>query len=167
MADLAAAVEVGWAAADDERPEATIAYFRGLLDAHPDDARAILEYAGSLDFAGREAEAAPVYEQAFKAGLDGDLMRQGLLQYGSTLRNIGRREEAVTALRDAVERFDDDAARAFLALALVDGGRPREAVATLLDLALDRAESASLREYARPLRAYARELTEKGPEAEG
>ncbi|MCC3762950.1 tetratricopeptide repeat protein [Glycomyces sp. TRM65418] len=162
MADLAAAVDAGWAAADAERPEATIAYFRELRDAHPESARAIFEYAGSLDFAGREAEAAPVYEAAFAAGLDGDLLRQGLIQYGSTLRNIGRHDAAVATLREAVERFDgDDAARAFLALALVDADRPREAVATLLELALDGGESANLRQYARPLRAYARDLVEE------
>jgi tetratricopeptide (TPR) repeat protein len=161
MTDLATAIDAGWAAADAEHPEATIAYFRDLRDAHPEDARAMLEYAGSLDFAGREAEAAPAYEEAFAAGLDGDLLRQGLIQYGSTLRNIGRREAAVTALRDAVARFGgDDAARAFLALALVDADQPREAVATLLELALDRADSASLRQYARPLRAYARDLVD-------
>jgi hypothetical protein len=49
----------------------------------------------SPDFAGREAEAAPVYEQAFSAGLDGDDLRRGLIQYGSTLRNLGRFDEAL------------------------------------------------------------------------
>ena len=36
-----------------------------------------------------------MYEQAFSAGLDGDDLRRGLIQYGSTLRNLGRFDEAL------------------------------------------------------------------------
>lgn len=164
MTDLDQAFDAGWAAADSDSPEPTIAYFRDLLDANPEHARAVFEYASALDFAGREAEAAPVYERAFAAGLDGDLLRQGLIQYGSTLRNLGRNKEAVAALEQAVERFDDDAARAFLALALLEDERPRDAVAALLHLTLDRAESASLGQYSRALRYYAGALVAEQPE---
>lgn len=54
-----------------------VTYFRDLLAHHPRDRHALLAYASALDFAGREADAAPAYEQAFAAGLDGDDMRQG------------------------------------------------------------------------------------------
>ena len=45
------------------------------------------------------------YEQAFSADLDGDDLRRGLIQYGSTLRSLGRFDEAVPALRRADEQF--------------------------------------------------------------
>jgi tetratricopeptide (TPR) repeat protein len=94
MSGLDDAIGQGWAAASREHPEPTIRYFADLLERHPGDARALLEYAGALDFAGQEAEAAPVYEQAFSAGLGGDELRQALIQYGSTLRNLSRFDEA-------------------------------------------------------------------------
>ena len=105
MSALSDAIERGWAAARRDDPESTVGYFRDLARQHPGDAHALFEYAGALDFAGREAEAAPVYEQAFSAGLDGDGLRRGLIQYGSTLRNLGRFDEAVSALRRADKRF--------------------------------------------------------------
>jgi tetratricopeptide (TPR) repeat protein len=100
-------IAAGWAAASAEDPEPTVRYFAGLLREHPDNASALLEYAGALDFAGRESEAAPVYQQALAAGLAGDELRQALTQYGSTLRNIGRHEEAVARLiRLALDRIN-------------------------------------------------------------
>ncbi len=118
MTGLADAISDGWAAADRDDPGPTVSYFRGLLDQHPAEPRALFGYASALDFAGREAEAAPVYEQAFAAGLDGDERREGLIQYGSTLRNIGRFDDAVSALRQADEQFPGhDSVAVFLALA--------------------------------------------------
>jgi tetratricopeptide (TPR) repeat protein len=160
MTDLADAIAHGWVAADADAPEPTVTYFRDLLAGYPDDRQALFAYASALDFAGREAAAAPVYEQAFAAGLDGDDLRQGLVQYGSTLRNLGRFDDAVAALRQADERFPGNASvKAFLALALNSAGRGPEAVQVLLTLALDRIDSDDLQHYQRALRYYAAELT--------
>jgi tetratricopeptide (TPR) repeat protein len=156
---LSEAIEAGWVAARREDPEPTVGYFRDLLREHPGDAHALLAYAGALDFADREAEAAPVYEQAFSAGLDGDDLRRGLIQYGSTLRNLGRHGEAVAALRRADEQFPGQASvAAFLALALTSAGHGHEAVARLILLALDRIADGDLEHYQRALRQYAAEL---------
>jgi tetratricopeptide (TPR) repeat protein len=160
MSALSDAIEQGWAAARREDPEPTVSYFHDLLRQHPGDARALFEYAGALDFSGREAEAAPVYERAFSAGLDGDDLRRGLIQYGSTLRNLGRFDEAVSALRRADERFPGhDSVAVFLALALTSAGQCQEAVAQLILLALDRIGSEDLRRYEWALRDYAAELS--------
>jgi tetratricopeptide (TPR) repeat protein len=157
---LSEAIEQGWAAARREDPESTVGYFRDLLRQHPGDARALFEYAGALDYADREAEAAPVYEQAFSAGLDGEDLRRGLIQYGSTLRNLGRFDEAVSALRRADERFPGhDSIAAFLALALTSAGQCQEAVAGLIILALDRIGGEDLGHYEWALRNYAAELS--------
>jgi Flp pilus assembly protein TadD len=154
------AIERGWAAARREDPEPTVGYFRDLAGQHPGDARALFEYAGALDFAGREAEAAPVYEQSFSAGLAGDDLRRGLIQYGSTLRNLGRFDEAVSVLRRADEQFPGhDSVAAFLALALTSAGRSEEAVALLIVLALDRIGGEDLGDYQWALRNYAAELS--------
>jgi tetratricopeptide (TPR) repeat protein len=161
MTDLPEAIRQGWADARRDDPERTVGYFRDLLGQHPADARALFEYAGALDFADREAEAAPVYEQAFSAGLDGDDLRRGLIQYGSTLRNLGRFDEAVSVLRRADEQFPGhDSVAAFLALALTSAGRCHEAVARLLNLALDRVGGEDLGQYQWALRQYAADLSE-------
>jgi tetratricopeptide (TPR) repeat protein len=160
MTDLTDAIQRGWAAADAEAPGPVVNYFRDLLAHHPRDRHALLAYASALDFADRETDAAPAYEQAFAAGLDGDDLRQGLIQYGSTLRNLGRFDDAVTALRRADDQFPGHASvKAFLALALTSAGRCHEAVQILITLALDRIDSDELQQYQRALRSYAADLT--------
>jgi predicted Zn-dependent protease len=160
MTDLTDAIQHGWAAADADAPDPAVAYFRDLLARHPRNKHALLAYASALDFADREADAAPAYEQAFAAGLNGDDLRQGLVQYGSTLRNLGRFDDAVTALRQADDQFPGHASvTAFLALALCSAGHCHEAVQVLIMLALDRIDSDELQQYRRPLQNYAADLT--------
>lgn len=159
MSTLADAVRHGWALADPARPQDTVSYFGDLLRRHPGEASALLGYAGALDSADREAEAAGFYQQAIAAGLDPDEHRQALIQYGSTLRNLGRHGEAVAVLRQARQKYPaDDAAVVFLALALTSAGEAGEAVAALISLAVDRIDSDELRQYQRALRHYAEAL---------
>ena len=122
-------------------------------------ARDLLARASELDTAGRDAEAAPVYEQAFAAGLAGDDLRRGLVQYGSTLRNLGRCDEALSVLRRASAEFPGSASvQVFLALALTSAGQNEEAVRTLITLALDQIGGDDLQYYQRALRGYAATL---------
>jgi tetratricopeptide (TPR) repeat protein len=121
----------------------------------PDQSEAAELYArgGEHDSAGREDQAIPLYEQALIAGLSGELRARCLLQLGSSLRNVGRVDEAVSLLRDARHEFPDfRPLRAFLALALHSAGRDGEALRELLEMIADEGE------YARSLRAYATEL---------
>lgn len=153
------AVEAGWSTAvrGDERP--TVEHFAALLERYPDDPRALFEAACAYDWGGRPDDAAPLYERAFAAGLTGDRLRRAMLQYGSTLRNLDRAAEAVAVLERARVRYpDSDAVRAFLALALRDADRADDAIADLLDLALDRIESADFTRYQWALRHYAAAL---------
>lgn len=159
MTMLDDAIANGWAEARRDDPEPTVVYFRDLLAGHPNTREALFAYACALDYAGHEAEAAQVYEQAFAAGLEGDDLRCGLLQYGSTLRNLERFDEAVAALERADEMFPGhDSVKVFLALALTSAGRSREAVAALITLALDRVDSDDLQRYQWALRNYAADL---------
>ncbi len=60
----------------------------------------------------------------------GERRRRAMIQLASSLRNLGRPEESVALLTtelDAGSDHLDDAVRAFLALALTDVGREREA----------------------------------------
>lgn len=78
------------------------------------------------------------YDAAWNLGIPEGEQRRFIVGYGSTLRNVGRPDEAVTVLAEAAN-YDPDYPpfSAFLALALFSAGRPRAALATMLSVALD------------------------------
>jgi tetratricopeptide (TPR) repeat protein len=124
-----------------ELPEAVAAYERG----------------SAFDSLGHEEAALALYERALQLGLEEDRRRQCVIQLASTLRNLGRAGEAVALLEAERERRSDelnDAVAAFLALALTDAGREREAVSVALG-----ALAGHMTRYRRSLTAYARELS--------
>jgi len=91
-----------------------------------------LERAFALDSNGDEHGAVVEYERALDAGVPEDLLPKALLGYGSTLRNVGRNDDAVRVLRDAVERFPEhQALPVFLAFSLWTAERRGEALAVL------------------------------------
>jgi predicted Zn-dependent protease len=121
-------------------------------------ARELLAKAYELDAAGDEREAIKYYEAARAAGVPEDERRKFTVGYGSTLRNVGRADDAVAVLAQAVA--DDPgfpAFAAFLALALLDAGHPRAALAAMLGCALDLAGD-RFAGYERALSEYHREL---------
>jgi hypothetical protein len=114
----------------------------------------LFERAAALDSTGHSDLAVPLYERALDLGLDGERRRRAVIQMASSLRNLGRPSESVALLTAERERQSDhldDAVSAFLALALVDTGREREAVSIALT-----ALSRHLPRYQRSLRNYAR-----------
>ena len=164
--ELAAEIERGFAARDRDDMGPTIAYFEELLARHPGHAHVLYEVGGSYDTAGREDEAVSYYEQALAAGLDGDTLRKCLLQYGSTLRNLGRHDESVGVLSRACEQFPGFVSlRLFLALSLHAGGRSDAAVGELLDVAADHVDAADVQRYEAALRGNAEYL--RGLDAAG
>lgn len=150
MADL-------WAAFDDHEPADFLAKVKELTDELPEgDAVAEYELGSAYDSIDRESEAAAHYRRAFAAGLPEDRRRSATIQYASTLRNLGRAEESaalLTAEREARSDELDDAVTAFLALALTDLGREREAAGLALE-----ALSRHLPRYNRSLANYAKAL---------
>lgn len=142
---------------DDMAP--TIDAFLAVLAEHPDDPRVLSEVGGSYDTAGEEETAAGYYERALAAGLTGDALRRCLLQYGSTLRNLGRHDESLAVLDRALAEFpDSDAVRAWHALSLHAAGRSDAAVGELLELAADRIRTPDLLRYEVALRGNAEYL---------
>jgi tetratricopeptide (TPR) repeat protein len=110
----------------------------------------------ACDRKGDERGAIVHYERAFSLGVPESERRHFLVGYGSTLRNVGRADDALGLLGEAVAADPEYAPfRAFLALALLSAGHARPAVATLLGLALDVAD---LDGFERALTAYHDEL---------
>ncbi|OIH95585.1 tetratricopeptide repeat protein [Curtobacterium sp. MCBA15_001] len=132
---------------------------RGLADAAQHPAIGAFELGGACDSGGREAEADVHYAAATAAGLpDVDPTRaaQMVVQHASTLRNLGRTDEAIAMLDDAPEHpATGTAPRVFLALALHSAGRHDEALRVAIE-----AVEPTLPRYNRSVRAYAAALTE-------
>ncbi len=135
--DWAARIEAIWdddALSDESRVERIDAV---AAERPVGDPVALFERAGARDAAGLEADAAPLYRAALDAGLDDVHRPQAVIQLASTLRNLGRAEEAVRMLRAELSRepaspLHDEAAAfsgsgAGVARARAGGGIPRPA----------------------------------------
>jgi tetratricopeptide (TPR) repeat protein len=127
--------------------------------ANPQDLRAAMAAAYACDRRGLEHDAIVHYERAWQLGVPAAERPGFLVGFGSTLRNVGRAEDAVARLTEATAEYPDDAAlRAFLALALHSTGQSSLALATMLEAALTAARPDGFGRYQRALREYQREL---------
>ena len=149
-----------WATLDDkDAPDFVVKMEALAAERGAGDAVALFERAAANDSTGRPHYAAPLYRQALTAGLPGERRRRAVIQLASSLRNVDQAAEAVTLLtaeRDRTSDHLDDAVTAFLALALTDVGREREAAAMTL-AALAR----HLPRYNRSLASYAKAIKPK------
>jgi tetratricopeptide (TPR) repeat protein len=149
-----------WASIDNLSEAAFLSRMEQLVAELPaDSAVALFEQAAAFDSTGHSDLAVPLYRQALERGLNGLRRRRAVIQLASSLRNLGQAAESVallTAERDAGSDELDDAVDAFLALALVDTGRERAAVALALT-----ALSRHLTRYQRSLSNYAQLLTKQ------
>lgn len=148
-----------WASIDDHSEAEFLTGMEQLVSELPaDSAVAVFERAASLDSTGHSDLAVPLYRQALELGLDGERRRRAVIQMASSLRNLGQASESVallTAEREVGSDDLDDAVSAFLALALVDTGREREAVSLALT-----ALSRHLTRYRRSLANYAQLISD-------
>lgn len=146
-----------WDRADSLDPARALADMRALAAECPaTDGRAAFELAGMYDSLGFEAEAGTEYERALGLGLDDARHAQLAVQYGSTLRNLGRLDEAIAVLRGApAHKSTGSAPRLMLALALHSTGCTDEALRIAIEAQID-----ALPRYQRSMRAYAAELTD-------
>jgi hypothetical protein len=148
-----------WAAIDSYEEDELRALIDGIVtDAPP--AIADFERACAWDSTGHPDRAVPLYRSALATGLTGLRRRRATIQLASSLRNLGAADYAVALLSAELSAPVEgeaaalaDAVRAFLALALVDVGRPREAASLALE-----ALAPHLPRYQRSLGAYARDL---------
>jgi hypothetical protein len=155
-----------WTSIDDLSEQAFLSKMDVLVTELPaDSAVAAFERAGSFDSTGHSDLAVPLYRQALERGLPGQRRRRAVIQMASSLRNLGHATESVALLTAERERASDDlddAVSATLALALVDVGREREAVAVAVT-----ALSRHMTRYRRSMANYARLLSDRpSPAAE-
>jgi Tetratrico peptide repeat len=147
-----------WASIDDRDEKAFLARIESLAaELPPESPIGLFERAAAFDSTGHPDLAVPLYHAALDGGLVGVRRRRAIIQMGSSLRNLGNPQAAVDLLSAEVNGEADalsGAVRAFLALALVDVGREREAVAVALT-----ALSEYLPRYNRSLARYAQLLT--------
>ncbi|MQR02412.1 tetratricopeptide repeat protein [Glaciimonas soli] len=147
-----------WLTIDDVNSEEFINRINNLASELPaGSAIGLFERAAAQDSTGHSDKAVPLYRAALEAGLTGLRRRRATIQMASSLRNLGNAAEAVSLLTAELHAADDElngAVRAFLALALVDVGREREAV----DISLI-ALTQYLPRYNRSLVRYAQLLT--------
>ena len=171
-ADWEDRVAAAWAAIDDLPEEKFLAVIGDLADELPAESPlAMFERACAFDSTGHPDLAVPLYQRGLDLGLTGLRRRRAMIQLASSLRNLGRPAESVELLTrerdvdpaqlDAAAAALDDAVAGFLALALVDVGRDREAVSLAL-----RALAPHLPRYQRSLGNYARYLIEPEEEDE-
>src|SRR6476661_7211248 len=92
-----------------EQPDAVarVEAAAALYAAHPGDARIAYEYAGAHDSAGDEGAAVPLYEESLAAGLREPHRHRAQLQLASSLRNVGRLDEALAVVEDVTARHPD------------------------------------------------------------
>ncbi|MDM4764094.1 tetratricopeptide repeat protein [Galbitalea sp. SE-J8] len=121
------------------------------------EAGALYTEGGEHDSAGRGTAAEPLYRRALELGLPEPLRVQCLVQLASTIRNLGRFDEALALLDTALAEHPADEwtgpIQGFRALALASLGRDREAASVALT-----GLSTRLSRYSRSLGAYADEL---------
>lgn len=120
------------------------------------NADALFELGAAYDSTGLPKEALGLYEVALRAGLSGLRRRRARIQMASSLRNLGQPQQAADMLVEELRQATDEltpAVSAFLALALADLGREREALSISLD-----ALSKYLPRYNSSLARYAKVL---------
>lgn len=141
--------------------EAAIAHFQRLAVRYPDDGGVYYELASVLDGTSMERDAIPHYRQALHLGLAGADRAGALLGLGSSLRLVGKPEEAVVLLAAAVEEFPAHRSlKAFHVLAQVSAGTEVEvAMAQLKRLLVE----GDLGVYEAAIRRYASEVLTSPP----
>ena len=143
--------------------EDALSMLRKEVDAHPEDMKALFEFAGAYDFLGREKDALPHYLKIFESGhasLPADDQPRLYVQLGSTLRNLNSLPESQSILQEGLKYFPKyKALRAFLALTEYSMGNHAQAIQALMQVTLEGTADPSLLDYSRALGWYAGELT--------
>jgi tetratricopeptide (TPR) repeat protein len=147
-----------WITLDDD-DGSFVPAMQALVDELPNgDPVGLFELGAACDSTGHSDRAVPLYRAALAAGLSGIRRRRAVIQMSSSLRNLGESQAAVALLEAELHAGSDEldgAVKAFLALALADVGREREALAFSLE-----ALSAYLPRYNRSLARYAKALVD-------
>ncbi|TQO20366.1 tetratricopeptide repeat protein [Rhodoglobus vestalii] len=147
------------AARDRDHMAPTIAVLEALYGQYPHNPRVLYEVGGAYDTDGQEATAVGFYERAMAEGLEGDVLRRCSLQYGSTLRNLGRTDESILVFARARAQFPESVALGvFESLTLHAAGRANTALGSLLALLVENVHSEEIDRYKPAIRGNAEYL---------
>lgn len=128
----------------------------------PRDSKAWFEYAGALDFLGKEKEAIKAYQKVFTLGskkLPTEDRPRLYLQTGSTLRNLGELKRSRRILKNGVKHFPSfKAMHLFLALTELSSRKPKNAFKILFKIILTQSHNKSIKEYSRALKWYSENI---------
>jgi predicted Zn-dependent protease len=125
----------------------------------PADPRIAYQTAWVHDVLDLEEEAVPHYRAAIAGGLPAEQARDAMLGLGSTLRALGRDDEAAEVFADGLRRCPGHRPlRVFRAMLRYNTGESREAVADLLRVLVESTEDPEIRQYERAISAYAEDL---------
>lgn len=164
MTELDEALDAIFNRRDRANMRPTIDALEAVLRNHPDEPRVVYEVGGAYDTDGQEERAIGYYERALALGLDGELRRRCLLQYGSTLRNLGRLEESLAVFDRAIAEHPSSVSLpVFRALTRHAQGRPNAAIADLLEAIADQLNSPEIARYEAAIRGnaeYIRDLSD-------
>ena len=133
----------------------------GLLDEHGDDPTVLYEVGGAYDVLDEPKEAIPYYQKAIDAGLEDNDLQECLVCLGTCQRMIGKFEDAVSTLEEAVEQFpENNSGKVFLSLAYYSDGQEDEGMKLLLDVLLNTTKDEDVLAYADALDYYKDNLDE-------
>jgi tetratricopeptide (TPR) repeat protein len=150
-------IESGWQHKGDETK--LLQYFSEIVERYPKSARAKFELGNAYDYLGKEQEAIPLYEKAIQMGLTSEYEAYALLQLGSSLRNIGRVDEAVGILSDAEKHYPElPSITMFLGMAMYDSDSHSEALSTVLNAMLRHLKTSDIERYGIGLKNYIKDI---------
>ncbi|RDY71169.1 hypothetical protein DXT76_09395 [Halobacillus trueperi] len=113
----------------------------------------------SHDAQGMEREAIPFYEKAIDHGIQGDRRTQTYIQWGSSLRCIGKYHEAREVLEKGAQEFPGNPAiQVFHAMTLYNLKQSPQAVEQLLAVLGSHADSPWIEKYKKAISFYAAQL---------
>ncbi|MCR8642883.1 tetratricopeptide repeat protein [Paenibacillus sp. N1-5-1-14] len=132
-----------------------------MMITYPDQAEVYYQAAVAHDNSGLGKEAISLYERALELGLAGPDLERALMGMGSTLRYLGRYEQAVVTLRRGMAEFPDNRAiQVFLAMSLYNSQVYKESVEILISNLMDSTTDEKLHYFKRGITAYAEDLDE-------
>lgn len=143
-----------------EKYEEALHIFYSLSKSSPDDPEISYQIGWTFDASDRCDQAIPFYEKALRQGLSSD--RDGcMLALGSSLRAIGRNNDAKKVLEQGVKEFPDNGAfPTFLSITLYNLGKMQTAIRLLMDTLLRYSTDGGLQRYKRALQYYSSNLDE-------
>ena len=133
-----------------------------LLDKPEYNAKAHLYIAFTFDNEGKEEEAIMHYETALKGELSSSDRFEGLLGLASTLRSLGRYQDARVYFEKLILDYPNALEyQPFYAMCLYNLGEHKKATSLLLELLINTTSSEAITDYQSAIRLYASDLDKK------